>query len=85
MLSAFLDCALGMAVFESIEHRAFTPTLHLSIDFIQSAFIDQWLESRVRLMHRTSSIGYCDGIIQGSLGPVARAHAVFRLPRQGSA
>jgi uncharacterized protein (TIGR00369 family) len=84
MLATFMDQALGMSIAASIDAPPFTPTLNLSIDFIQAAYVDQWLESRVRIIHRTKGTGYCDCTVDGPQGLIARAHAVFRLSRTAS-
>ncbi len=79
MLATALDIALGRSMAALIE-GAHAPTVTLTIDFMRAAMQGDWLESRVRILRRTRSMIFCDTILTGPNGTVARANAVFKLP-----
>lgn len=81
LLSTFLDIALGVCAIKICGHDWGGPTISLSIDFLQSAPIGDWIESRVCLEHTTRSLIFVTGAIVGSPGRIARASAVFKQPR----
>ncbi|KEQ53828.1 PaaI family thioesterase [Sphingobium chlorophenolicum] len=78
-LSAILDVSLGLNVQAgcAVPHA---PTISLTIDFMRGALPGDWLESRVRLLRVTRSLAFCDGVLMGADGTVARANGVFKLP-----
>lgn len=77
ILAAVLDIALGQAVQKAMcaEHA---PTISLVVDFMRPAGRSEWLESRVRVLKLTRSAGFCDGLLVGPSGNVARASGVFK-------
>lgn len=83
-LSAILDVSLGQNVQAgcAVTHA---PTISLTVDFIRGAQPGDWLESRVRLLRVTRSLAFCDGVLIGPEGAVARGSGVFKLPSPRSA
>lgn len=79
MMATFLDMVLGMAV--ETATGAGGPTMTLSIDYLAAALPGQWIESRTRLVHASYRSGYCDTVVSGPDGPVARANGMWRLIR----
>jgi acyl-coenzyme A thioesterase PaaI-like protein len=84
LIASVLDIALGrsMAKLCDVPHA---PTVTLTIDFMRAAKLGDWLESRVRILRRTRSVVFCDAVLVGPEGIVARGSAVFKLlsPRAG--
>ncbi|MGV3769708.1 MAG: PaaI family thioesterase [Sphingobium phenoxybenzoativorans] len=80
-LSSILDVSLGQNVQAgcAVSHA---PTISLTVDFMRAAQPGDWLESRVRLLRVTRSMAFCDGVLVGPDGNVARANGVFKLPSQ---
>jgi acyl-coenzyme A thioesterase PaaI-like protein len=78
MIAATLDIAMGrsMARLCGEDHA---PTISMSVDFMRSAKLGEWIESRVRILRRTRSLVFCDAVLLGSEGVVARGGAVFKL------
>lgn len=78
MLAASLDIVMGrsMARLLGIAHA---PTVSMSVDFMRAAKLGDWIESRVRVLRRTRSMVFCDAVLVGPEGPVARGGAVFKL------
>ena len=79
MMATFLDMVLGMAVGEAT--GAAGPTMTLNIDYLAAALPGQWVESRTRFVHASYRSGYCDTVVSGPDGPVARANGMWRLLR----
>lgn len=78
MISASLDIVMGrsMARLCGVAHA---PTVSMSVDFMRAANLGDWIESRVRILRRTRSMVFCDAMLMGPGGPVARGNAVFKL------
>ncbi|KXU31155.1 hypothetical protein A0J57_17850 [Sphingobium sp. 22B] len=85
-LSSILDVCLGQNAQAgcAVSHA---PTISLSVDFMRGPQPGDWLESRVRLLRATRSLAFCDGVLLGPDGAVARGSGVFKLPstRSGQA
>lgn len=79
MIASVLDIALGRGM-AALSAGAHAPTVTLTIDFMRAAKVDDWLESRVRILRRTRSMVFCDALLLGPEGAVARGNAVFKLP-----
>lgn len=79
LISTVLDIVLGRGTAAAIDGQH-VPTVTLTVDFMRAAKVGDWLESRLRILRRTRSLMFCDAILQGPEGPVARATAVFKLP-----
>lgn len=84
MLMMVMDIALGHAVLHAAPDPGFTPTMTMTHDFLRSARVGDWIESRVDLVHTTRRTGFANGTLIGPAGPVARSSAVFRLNGQAA-
>lgn len=84
MISTALDIALGHSVAVACNTTS-NPTITLTVDFMRAGLECEWLESRTRLLRVTRSVAFCDGILIGPSGTVARASGVFKLPSKTSA
>jgi acyl-coenzyme A thioesterase PaaI-like protein len=78
MIASVLDIALGrsMAALCNVPHA---PTVTLTVDFLRAGKLGNWLESRIRILRRTRSLVFCDALLVGPEGTVARGSATFKL------
>jgi len=84
LISALADNAMGLSVFESLRDRQDGPprsllTVSLTLDFLGSAQIGQWLEFVPRVLKAGSNLGFADCIVSADGQPIARASATFRV------
>jgi len=77
VLAAVLDIALGQSVQRAVQ-AGFAPTMSLSVDYMRPATPGEWLESRVRVLKVTRSAVFCDALLVGPNGNVARAGGLFK-------
>lgn len=79
LIATVLDIVLGrsMTALCGVPHA---PTMTITVDFLRVGKVGDWLESRVRILRRTRSVVFCDAVLLGPDGAVARANAVFKLP-----
>ncbi len=78
MISTALDIALGHSVQVGCGTNS-NPTITLTVDFMRAGLSGEWLESRTRLLRVTRSVAFCDGVLIGPSGTVARASGIFKL------
>ncbi len=57
-----------------------SPTVHLSIDYISSAKVGQWIEARAEQVAIKRKFGFASGAIHNSEGIVARFSGTFYFP-----
>jgi uncharacterized protein (TIGR00369 family) len=57
-----------------------SPTVHLSMDYISSARIGQWIQANVEQVSVKRRFGFCTGGIYNSAGVVARFSGTFYFP-----
>jgi uncharacterized protein (TIGR00369 family) len=57
-----------------------SPTVHLSIDYISSARLGQWIQANVEQVSAKRRFGFCSGGIYNSTGVVARFSGTFYFP-----
>lgn len=78
-IASVMDVALGKSTQLGVG-VGHAPTVSLAVDFMRAGAPGDWLESRVRLLRVTRSLAFCDGVLVGPDGIVARANATFKLP-----
>ena len=84
LVSALADNAMGLSAIETCRLQGLEPargavTVSLSLDFLGSAEIDQWLEVVPRVLKVGSSLGFVDCLVLADDQPIARGSATFRL------
>jgi len=57
-----------------------SPTVHLSIDYISSVRLGQWIQANVEQVSAKRRFGFCSGGIYNSAGAVARFSGTFYFP-----
>ncbi|NRB38617.1 MAG: PaaI family thioesterase [Pseudomonadales bacterium] len=80
-LMTFLDIAFGGVVMNKLTEFYVLPTITMNTDFVSPGIKGDWLESEINFFHLTKTMAFVGGIIKGSNGPVVRANASFRLPK----
>ena len=84
MMSTFMDMALGRAMIVGVKPDGPSPTITLTVDFLDAALPGHWIESRTRLVRASYKTAFCDTIAYGPKGPVARAMRKMALARAKS-
>lgn len=57
-----------------------SPTINLSIDFIEAARLGQWIEARSEEVSVKRRFGFCSGAIYGTGRRIARFNGTFYIP-----
>jgi uncharacterized protein (TIGR00369 family) len=83
MLSAFLDRLFSHAVAAATD-RANTVTVHLSVDFLAAAKIDQWVVGESQVTRATRDVVFVEGRIHSGGRDVVRGSGVFKITRTPS-
>ena len=78
IIAAVMDIALGRNAWMAADRAA--PTISMTVDFIRAAQIGEWLESRARFIRKSRRFVFCDGVLLGDKGIVARGNGVFAIP-----
>lgn len=84
MLISLADNALGLNANIMSGTDAPTPTISLSSDFLSSAHLGDWVESRVKVLHITRSMCFVEGSLINTRGILVRCNAIFKRPRLGA-
>jgi acyl-coenzyme A thioesterase PaaI-like protein len=79
MIAMVLDNAMGRSIQKACD-VAITPTISLHIDYMNAASLGEWVESRVRLLHKTRRMVFLDALLVGPAGIIAKGSGVFKLP-----
>ena len=80
MIATFADAALAHGLI-SLGDTAFNcPTISLSMDFLSGAVVGEWLETRVRVDHRTKNMAFLSVLISAGDRAVLRATSLFKAP-----
>lgn len=79
LISALADNAMGLSCARRIGDRASLVTVNLTLDFLASARIGQWLEFDTVFAKTGSTLSFAQAIVTADGEPCARANAVFRM------
>jgi uncharacterized protein (TIGR00369 family) len=77
MLAAFLDSAMGTAVFHALQRRAVT--LRLSLDYLGPARIGDWLEASGEVVGHDEQVAQVRGRLYGPRHDVLAGLGAFAL------
>lgn len=80
VLMTLADIAAASGVNIACGKKAGSPTLNLSLDFISSGHLGQWLEAEISHTSIKRRFGFCSGVINNAKGVVARFNGTFYLP-----
>jgi len=84
LICALADNAMGLSVIETMRPRDIARagqafTVSLSLDFLASGKIGQWLEFVPRVLKVGGSIAFVDCTVLADSTPIARANATFQV------
>lgn len=79
LISALADNAMGLSCGRVLEAAGGLVTVRLSVDFLGSAFPDQWLEFDTVFVKPGSTLCFAQAFVTADGKPCARADAVFRV------
>ncbi len=80
VLMCLADIAAASAINTAAGKVAGSPTINLSVDFINSAKRGQWIQSKADHVSLKRRFGFCAGAIEGPDGLVATFNGTFYLP-----
>lgn len=80
VLMTLADITAATGVNQARGVTAGSPTVHLSIDYISSARMGQWIQATVEQVSVKRRFGFCSGAIYNQAGVVARFSGTFYFP-----
>jgi uncharacterized protein (TIGR00369 family) len=78
LIAALMDISMGRNAWSVAERPA--PTISINVDFVRAAQVGEWLESRCRVVRKARRFVFCDGLLLGDKGVIARGSGVFAIP-----
>ena len=85
LLSALADNAMGLSVARRLGDLASLVTVNLTLDFLGSAYVGQWLEFDTVFVKPGGTLSFTQAFVTADGQPCARANAVFRVVRKAAA
>lgn len=79
MISAIADNAMGLSCGQSLEGAPSLVTVSLSVDFLGSATLGQWVEVAPKLNRLGSTLCFAEAVVSADGYPCAKAHGTFRV------
>ena len=79
VIAALADNAMGISCVASQQAARSALTVSLSVDYLSTARIGQWLVIDPRVVKTGSTLGFVDALITADGEAIARASAVFRM------
>ena len=84
LISALADNAMGLSVARRLGELASLVTVNLTVDFLGSAFVGQWLEFDTVFVKPGGTLSFTQAFITADGQPCARANAVFRVVKKSA-
>ena len=84
LISALADNAMGLSSGHRVEGGASLVTVNLTLDFIGTARIGQWLEFRTEFVKPGTTLSFAQAFVTADGEPCARANAVFRVVKKAA-
>ncbi len=75
-MATFADMQLVAVQFG--DDRPHTPTVNLDLAFLAPAPLGSWVEARVTLLRRTTTLLFTQAVMTADGEPVARSSAIYR-------
>ena len=92
VIAALSDNAMGLSFVQAVRRNGGEAAAHisavtvsLSVDYLSSAQLGQWLEVSPRVVHPGRSLGFVDALVTADGAPIARANAAFKVVGGGRA
>src|SRR6516225_4437807 len=79
IIAALADNAMGISCVLTNQAATSAVTVSLSIDYVATAKIGQWLQIEPRVVKAGSTLGFVDALISADKAIIARASATFRM------
>ncbi|MEK7427164.1 MAG: PaaI family thioesterase [Pseudomonadota bacterium] len=84
LISALADNAMGLSCAQVAGGEASLVTVNLTLDFLGSAQIGQWVEFDTVFVKSGGTLSFAQAFVTADGEPCARANAVFRLLRKAA-
>lgn len=82
LISALADNAMGLSCGRQLGGAASLVTVRLSVDFLASAQVGQWLQIETTFVKPGSTLCFTQAFLTANGAPCARADAVFRVVKR---
>jgi uncharacterized protein (TIGR00369 family) len=79
VIAALADNAMGLSCALSLPSVEGLVTVSLTVDYVGSAKIGQWLQIEPRVLKTGKSMGFADALVTADGAVIARASATFRI------
>lgn len=79
LISALADNAMGLSCARTLGHAGGLVTVNLTLDFLGSAQLGQWLEFDTVFVKPGTTLCFAQAFVTADGLPCARANAVFRV------
>ena len=84
LISALADNAMGLSCSHRLGGDASLVTVNLTLDFLGSAQIGQWLEFTTEFVKSGGTLSFAQAFVTADSQPCARANAVFKLLKKAA-
>ncbi len=84
LISALADNAMGLSCSHRLGGEASLLTVNLTLDFLGSAQIGQWLEFTTAFVKNGGSLSFAQAFVTADGQPCARANGVFKVMRKAA-
>jgi len=82
LISSIADAAMGLSCARRLGDLASLVTVNLTVDFLGSALVGQWLEFDTVFVNPGRTLCFTQAFVTADGQPCARANAVFRVVRK---
>jgi uncharacterized protein (TIGR00369 family) len=79
VIAALADNAMGLSCVAGRPGVRGALTVSLSVDYVASAMLGQWLRIEPRVIKAGATLGFADALITADGSTIARASATFRM------
>jgi uncharacterized protein (TIGR00369 family) len=79
VIAALADNAMGLSCASGLASAGGLATVSLSLDYLGSAKLGQWLQVEPRVLRTGKSMAFADALIRADGEVIARASATFRV------
>lgn len=84
LISALADNAMGLSCSHRLGGETSLVTVNLTLDFLGSAQIGQWLEFTTAFVKNGGSLSFAQAFVTADGQPCARANGVFKVMRKAA-
>lgn len=84
LISALADNAMGLSCSHRLGGEASLVTVNLTLDFLGSAQVGQWLEFTTAFVKNGGSLSFAQAFVTADGQPCARANGVFKVIRKAA-